>query len=56
MPKHKQENLEMDAILDKIAQKGIHSLTKDEKAMLDRMSGKYQRRADSKKPESGLAL
>jgi membrane associated rhomboid family serine protease len=56
LPKHKQENLEMDAILDKIAQKGIHSLTTDEKAKLDRMSGKYQRRADSKKPESGLAL
>jgi membrane associated rhomboid family serine protease len=56
VPKDKKENLEMDAILDKIAQKGIHSLTKDEKAMLDRMSGKYQRRADSNKPESGLAI
>jgi len=56
LPKHKRETLEMDAILDKIAKKGIHSLTRDERAMLDRMSGKYQRRADSKKPESGLAL
>jgi membrane associated rhomboid family serine protease len=56
LPKHKRENLEMDAILDKIAQKGINSLTRDEKAMLDRMSGEYQRRADSKKPESGLAI
>jgi membrane associated rhomboid family serine protease len=56
MPKHKRETLEMDAVLDKIAKKGIQSLTKDEKAMLDRMSGKYQRRADSKKPESGLAI
>ena len=56
LPKHKRENLEMDAILDKIAAKGIQSLTKDEKAMLDRMSGKYKRRADSKKPESGLAI
>jgi membrane associated rhomboid family serine protease len=56
LPNHKRENLEMDAILDKIAQKGIHSLTRDEKAMLDRMSGKYKRRADSKKPESGLAI
>jgi len=56
LPNHKRENLEMDAILDKIAQKGIHSLTKDERAMLDRMSGKYQRRDDSKNPESGLAI
>jgi Family of unknown function (DUF6576) len=56
IPQHKRETLEMDAILDKIAQKGIQSLTKDEKAMLDRMSGKYQRRDDSKKPESGLAI
>jgi hypothetical protein len=46
----------MDAILDKIAKKGIQSLTTEEKAMLDRMSGKYQRRADSKKPESGLPI
>jgi membrane associated rhomboid family serine protease len=56
LPKHKRETLEMDAILDKIASKGIQSLTKDEKAMLDRMSGKYQRRSDSKRPESGLAI
>jgi membrane associated rhomboid family serine protease len=56
LAQHKRENLEMDAILDKIARKGIHSLTSNEKAMLDRMSGKYQRRADSKKPESGLAI
>jgi membrane associated rhomboid family serine protease len=56
LPKHKRETLEMDAILDKIAAKGIQSLTKDEKAMLDRMSGKYQRRSDSKRPESGLAI
>lgn len=56
LPKHKRETLEMDAILDKIAAKGIHSLTTEEKAMLDRMSGKYQRRADSKRPESGLAI
>jgi hypothetical protein len=56
LPKHKRETLEMDAILDKIAKKGIHNLTKDEKAMLDRMSGKYRRRAESNKPESGLAI
>jgi len=56
MPTHRRDTVEMDAILDKIAQKGIHSLSKDEKALLDRMSGKYQRRADSKKPQSGLAI
>lgn len=56
LPQHKRENLQMDAILDKIATKGIQSLTKEEKSMLDRMSGKYQRRAESKRPESGLAI
>jgi membrane associated rhomboid family serine protease len=56
IPNHKRDALEMDAILDKIAKKGIHSLSKDEKALLDRMSGKYQRRSDSKKPQSGLAI
>lgn len=56
LPRHKRENLEMDAILDKIAKKGLHSLTKDEQTMLARMSGKYQRRSESKKPESGLAI
>lgn len=56
LPSHKRETLEMDAILDKIAKKGIHSLSKEQKAALDRMSGKYQRRSDSKKPESGLAI
>ena len=56
LPKHKRENLEIDTILDKIAAKGIQNLTKEEKAMLDRMSGKYRRRADSNKPESGLAI
>lgn len=56
LPNHERENLEMDAILDKIAEKGIHSLTKEEKAALDRMSGKYRRRGDSKRPESGLAI
>jgi membrane associated rhomboid family serine protease len=56
LPKHKRENLEMDAILDKISKKGIESLTDEEKALLDQMSGKYRRRGESNKPESGLAI
>jgi hypothetical protein len=46
----------MDAILDKISKKGIHSLADEEKTLLDQVSGKYRRREDSKKPESGLAI
>jgi len=56
LPIHKRETLETDAILDKIAKKGIHSLSSEEKALLDRMSSKYRRRSDSQKPESGLAI
>jgi membrane associated rhomboid family serine protease len=56
LPKYKRESVEMDAILEKISQKGIDSLTNEEKALLDQMSGKYRRRAESDKPESGLAI
>ena len=56
LPPHKRENLQVDAVLDKIARKGIESLTDDEKALLDEVSGKYRRRSDSKKPDSGLAI
>jgi len=49
-------NLEIDSILDKIAKKGMDSLTSDEKRALSEVSGKYQRRAESKKPNSGLAI
>lgn len=56
LPKYKRENLEMDAILDKISKKGINSLTSEEKALLDQVSNKYRRRSDSKKPESGMAI
>ena len=52
----KRETLQVDAILDKIAKKGVESLTTDEKTFLDSVSGKYRRRADSKKPESGLTI
>jgi len=56
LPKYKQENLQLDAILEKIASKGMDSLSREEKAFLRDASGKYQRRAESKKPESGLAI
>jgi MFS family permease len=55
-PKHKQESLQVDAILDKIAESGAHSLTADERAFLEQVSGKLRRRAESKKPESGLTI
>ncbi len=54
--KEKGENLEIDSILDKIAKKGMDSLTSDEKRALSEVSGKFQRRAESKKPNSGLAI
>ena len=56
LPRHKQENLQVDAILDKIAKSGADSLTADERALLEEVSGKLRRRAESKKPESGLAI
>ncbi len=55
-PPFTREVLQIDAILDKIAQSGVESLTAEEKSYLDSVSGKYQRRADSKKPESGLTI
>jgi membrane associated rhomboid family serine protease len=56
LPRHKQESLQVDAILDKIARKGAGSLTAEERAVLEATSGKLRRRAESKKPESGLAI
>jgi membrane associated rhomboid family serine protease len=56
MPKHRRETLQVDAILEKISQRGVESLTEEEKTVLDQVSGKYRRRADSKKPDSGLAI
>jgi len=48
LPKYKEENLQLDAILEKIASKGMDSLSREEKALLREASGKYQRRAESK--------
>ena len=56
LPPHKRENLQVDAVLEKIARSGIESLTDREKALLDEVSGKYRRRSESKKPDSGLAI
>ena len=56
MPKHRRETLQVDAILEKISQRGFESLTEEEKAALGEVSGKYRRRAESKKPDSGLAI
>ncbi len=56
LPKHRKEQMQVDAVLEKIARSGFESLTAEEKALLGEVSGKYQRRADSKKPDSGLAI
>ena len=56
LPRHKQESMQVDAILDKVAKHGVHSLTADEKALLEEVSGKLRRRAESEKPKSGLAI
>ncbi|MGO8926153.1 MAG: phosphate ABC transporter permease family protein [Limisphaerales bacterium] len=56
LPAYKQESKRVDALLEKIARKGVDSLTAEERAFLERVSGKYRRREESKKPESGLAI
>lgn len=56
LPRHKLEALEVDAILDKIRRTGADSLTAQEKAKLEAVSGKLRRREESRKPESGLAI
>ena len=56
LPGHKEEERRINDILDKISRSGVESLTREEKDLLDRVSGKYRSRADSKKPESGLAF
>ena len=56
LPKHKQFEREIGAILAKISEKGIQSLTPEEQAALRETSDKYKRRAISEKPKSGLTL
>jgi membrane associated rhomboid family serine protease len=47
---------EVDAILQKISEKGAASLTPEEQALLREASGRYRRRSISQKPESGFPL
>lgn len=56
LPAYKLETKRVDALLEKIARDGVDSLTAEERAFLQRVSIKYRRRAESKKPESGLAI
>ena len=53
-PRYRREEQQLDAILEKISESGIHSLNDKEKGLLESLSRKYQRRNESKKPESGL--
>jgi membrane associated rhomboid family serine protease len=55
-PEHKRAEREIDAILAKISERGLASLTPEEQALLRETSDKYKRRASSEKPKSGLAL
>jgi membrane associated rhomboid family serine protease len=55
-PTPKKQARQVDAILEKIAREGMQSLTAEERALLNEVSGKYRRRADSRKPDSGLAI
>jgi membrane associated rhomboid family serine protease len=56
MPPHKRESVQIDAILEKINTQGIDSLSPTERGLLENTSAKFQSRAQSKKPESGLAI
>lgn len=56
LPKYQQDERRIDDILEKISRSGVESLTREEKDLLNRVSGKYRSRADSKKSESGLAF
>jgi membrane associated rhomboid family serine protease len=53
-PPLRNESRDVDTILDKISRQGFESLTPEEKALLDRVSSKYQTRAKSEKPNSDL--
>jgi hypothetical protein len=56
LPEHKRTERDIDAILAKISQQGMESLTPEEQALLRETSDKYKRRATSEKPKSGLTL
>jgi membrane associated rhomboid family serine protease len=44
----------VDAILQKISAQGIHSLTQEERKLMDEVSDKYRRREAREKPQSGF--
>jgi membrane associated rhomboid family serine protease len=56
LPAYKRRTLQIDSILEKIAKSGIDSLDPEERKLLAEESKRQQRRSDSKKPESGLAI
>ena len=53
---HRRETLDVDSVLDKISREGMDSLTPEERALLQRVSQKYQSRAQSEKPKSDLII
>ena len=55
-PQHQVEELELDAVLEKVAAQGLGSLSPEELSRLQAASEKYQRRSQSSKPRSGLAI
>jgi len=56
LPAYKRESVQIDAILEKINTQGLDSLSSAERGLLENTSAKFQSRAQSKKPESGLAI
>jgi membrane associated rhomboid family serine protease len=44
----------VDAILQKISAQGLHSLSEEERKLMDEVSDKYRRRAAREKPNSGF--
>ena len=56
LPQHQLEQMELDAVLEKVAAQGMGSLNQEELARLQAASDKYQRRSQSSKPQSGLAI
>jgi hypothetical protein len=47
---------QVDALLRKVSESGFDSLTKEEKELLNEISGRYRRRAAREKPKSGFPL
>jgi membrane associated rhomboid family serine protease len=55
-PQHKREEVDLDAVLEKVAAHGMNSLDEEELARLHAASEKLQRRSQSTKPKSGLTI